>query len=747
MGRIKFTPTGPSYYGRGTAQSLQEEGLGEDGTFANAPTYMTIATQPSGFVESAGVFATQPAIQVWIDLSLHYTGDPVTITASLATGTGTLGGQLTATTDTDGLATFVNLALTGSGDHTILFSATGLTGATSNTVSIGGDVTIVLAESFDSAISEGTRGWYDVVDPDIGSYTAYAGAACTRHYFTTSAGGANRIGRHAITNSDEVYISFWIRHSANYVGASPLTYHPHLMNLLSDADHALAGGYTGGADAYLNFYIEEHYASGVKLRLIVQDSRRIDNTAIGYDPGGEDVSVGGANGNRDGTGVVDYYEDGAATTGWVNAKYWDSDVILDDTEKQNWHKYEIYIRLNSVVGGVAQYDGQIWARLDGAYVLNLPSLYLRSGDSPVTGFQQFTYLPFTEYSSVNQYIYVDELEISAGAPSQLPSVETALSITRQPSSSVQSGSVLGTQPIVQVMDQYGQAYAKSGVTVTASIASGGGTLSGTLTAVTNAFGAATFTNLTITGTAGGRTLAFAATGLTGATSSTITVTASGGYATPNIVNNASFETGWDGFTTSTGGTPTGMTRSAAWAKDGSYCIRRAWNNNGGDQSASVFYDAGTITHVWARCWYRVTTAWPNGGGFKFFRFQNVGFGDLIGVQYLNEHLTMIVQLGGQISACYFSGVSGETVGVDHSLEFEIDNSTRQIRAWVDGTAVNWSEYSDTAGLTSISGTTITYSSSFVPKWLDICRVINPTTNSGAMNVDRVAISTAGRIGP
>src|SRR5205807_654365 len=57
------------------------------------------------------------------------------------------------------------------------------------------------------------------------------------------------------------------------------------------------------------------------------------------------------------------------------------------------------------------------------------------------------------------------------------------------------------------------------------MASGGGTLGGTLTATTNGSGVASFTNLAISGAAGDRTLSFSATGLTAATSGTITITA------------------------------------------------------------------------------------------------------------------------------------------------------------------------------------------------------------------------------
>src|SRR2546428_9708690 len=102
---------------------------------------------------------------------------------------------------------------------------------------------------------------------------------------------------------------------------------------------------------------------------------------------------------------------------------------------------------------------------------------------------------------------------------------TQLTITTQPSASAQSGVPFAQQPVIQVRDASGNPVSQTGVTVTAAIATGGGTLGGTLTAATNGSGVASFTNLAITGTAGGRTLSFSATGLTGATSTTITITA------------------------------------------------------------------------------------------------------------------------------------------------------------------------------------------------------------------------------
>jgi hypothetical protein len=100
-----------------------------------------------------------------------------------------------------------------------------------------------------------------------------------------------------------------------------------------------------------------------------------------------------------------------------------------------------------------------------------------------------------------------------------------LTVATEPSTSVRNDQPLARQSEIQLVDSSSNPVAISGVTVTAAIASGGGTLLGTLTATTNGSGLATFTDLRIQGLLGVRTLGFSASGLTGATSGTITVSA------------------------------------------------------------------------------------------------------------------------------------------------------------------------------------------------------------------------------
>ena len=98
-----------------------------------------------------------------------------------------------------------------------------------------------------------------------------------------------------------------------------------------------------------------------------------------------------------------------------------------------------------------------------------------------------------------------------------------LAMKTQPSSGAQSGVAFAVQPVVQLKDASGSDNPQSGVAVTASLASGTGTLGGTLTRSTDGTGAATFTDLQITGAVGSYTLRFSTAGTTPVVSSTITI--------------------------------------------------------------------------------------------------------------------------------------------------------------------------------------------------------------------------------
>ena len=99
--------------------------------------------------------------------------------------------------------------------------------------------------------------------------------------------------------------------------------------------------------------------------------------------------------------------------------------------------------------------------------------------------------------------------VTAGTASQL-------GVKVQPSGAA-SQTALTTQPVIEIRDAAGNLVSTSSVLVTAALASGGGTLSGTLTALAPN-GVAAFSSLAIGGLVGDRTLTFSAPGLASVTS-------------------------------------------------------------------------------------------------------------------------------------------------------------------------------------------------------------------------------------
>jgi alpha-tubulin suppressor-like RCC1 family protein len=101
-----------------------------------------------------------------------------------------------------------------------------------------------------------------------------------------------------------------------------------------------------------------------------------------------------------------------------------------------------------------------------------------------------------------------------------PSTPTSLAVVIQPSAEAESGVPFARQPVVELRDAQGRAVATRGLQVTAALATGTGTLGGTLGVRTDASGQAHFTDLAVTGTTGARALRFTASGLGAATSAT-----------------------------------------------------------------------------------------------------------------------------------------------------------------------------------------------------------------------------------
>ena len=114
-----------------------------------------------------------------------------------------------------------------------------------------------------------------------------------------------------------------------------------------------------------------------------------------------------------------------------------------------------------------------------------------------------------------------QIRFTASAEAVLPSLR--LGIRTEPSGSATIGVEFERQPEVQIKDEKGKDLSSKGVSVTAAVASGSGSLGGATTRLTDSRGRARFTGLTIQGATGSHVLIFAANGYTSVTSAPVEV--------------------------------------------------------------------------------------------------------------------------------------------------------------------------------------------------------------------------------
>jgi len=273
---------------------------------------------------------------------------------------------------------------------------------------------MLLQENFDDA-QFASRGWYDAPAGTISTVEHIPGSTGSFECkFVKGAigcsGGAPK--RHALTPTDQVYVSFWIKHSSTWVG-SGTTFHPHLLYFLTNLD----GSTVGPAYTHMTAYVEEN--QGYPL-LAFQDGVNIDETRVGVDltNSTENRATGGCNGTQPGIGQfhVDCYLSG--TVHW-NGVQWRSATpsFFDPNQMTNWHFVEAYFQLNTTSNGMGQPDGIVRYWYDGQLVIDHSNVLFRTGKNPTMQFNQFLLSPYIGNGSpADQTIWFDSLTIATSRP-------------------------------------------------------------------------------------------------------------------------------------------------------------------------------------------------------------------------------------------------------------------------------------------------------------------------------------------
>jgi hypothetical protein len=525
---------------------------------AGPATQLVISTQPSATVNSGAALAQQPVVQLR-DAGDNVVGQSGVVVAVEASGA-TIGGTTTATTSASGSASFSGLTLTSAGGSaTLTFSATGLTAATSSPVLVvvGGSKPPTSIAITRQASANATSGVAFDRQPVIQLRDASNAAVAQANVSVTASiatGGGTLSGTKTVTTDADGVATFTNLSISGTAGARTLSFTVNGLPAVTSSEIAVAAGAaskltittqpsasaqntvvfpqqpvvqlrdgSGNAVAQANVTVTASIASGTTGSLSNATAKTDANGVATF----SGLSLTGQTGARtftfSATGVTSVTSSSVNITAGPAAKLamstQPSSTAMSGTAFATQPKVQLRDVSNNTVSqsGVAVTVGinSGTGTLGGTRTVTTNS----------SGIASFSGLSITG-SGTHVLVFTSPnlTQMTSSAVSVTGSA-TQLSITTQPSGTATSGSPLSRQPVVQLRDGSGATVATSGVTVTAAIATGGGTLSGTLTATTDASGSASFSGLSISGSAGDRTLVFSATGLTSATSSTISLAA------------------------------------------------------------------------------------------------------------------------------------------------------------------------------------------------------------------------------
>jgi len=280
-----------------------------------------------------------------------------------------------------------------------------------------GDGTLLFQENFDDS-NIGSRGWYDNTHVELSTTEHISGSTASAQYHWLNGATVPTSGnaqRHKFTPTNSVYVSYWVKYSANYVGSGQ-TYHPHEFYILSTLD----GQYDGPSNNYLDIYIEQNYQNGGRPVIAMQDNRAI-NYNYGSLPNNlvavtEDRSTAGCN------GIVEtniHQECFNAGSYWYNLKSLTGPVTFQPSAgtgyKNNWNYVEAYVQLNTVTNGKGNPDGVMQYWFNGQLIIDRHDILFRTGAHATMQLNQFLIAPYIgDGSPVDQYMWVDNLRLATG---------------------------------------------------------------------------------------------------------------------------------------------------------------------------------------------------------------------------------------------------------------------------------------------------------------------------------------------
>lgn len=340
---------------------------------------------------------------------------------------------------TGGSITSTGLFAAGSAAGTFRVIAVHLGGSMADTSTVtirSSSSTTLLQEGFEDQ-SFASRGWFDMTGALATTTTEHSTGshALEWHWTKGAVKPANSAGRHDITPTNSVYLSYWVKQSTNWTG-SGVNYDPHMFYLLTNID-APAGATPGLSRTHLTVYNELNYvvgAGGSRAHAAMQDALNINSSYLnqdvspGHSPTMENRSVSGYNGVPENSPQMYAFLDDYSSGGLLfNGKWWASNypapgtLVMTDATKNSWHHIEAYHQLNTVSGGIGQRDGVLQFWYDGKLLVDRHDIYYRTGQYPAMKFSQLVMAPYMSPNSgtgspVDQSMWIDDLVIATAKP-------------------------------------------------------------------------------------------------------------------------------------------------------------------------------------------------------------------------------------------------------------------------------------------------------------------------------------------
>ena len=513
---------------------------------------LSITTQPSGTAQAGQAFVQQPVVRVLDQYGNNVLQAGLAVSAAIATGNPALLGAATINTEANGTATFTNLAIGGTtGPRTLGFSVSGLTSATSSTITVSegapGTLTVVTEPSqtrANEAITPApsarlTDAYGNVLASQTvqvalapGSEGSFVAGSTTS--VVTDAAGLATFSNLKIDKAFSPYqlefrigaVTVLSRQFAVIGGA------PTRLGMVQQPPTGTAGAALTPAPAIKVFDRFDNGVADIRVVVTLNGGSFAAGTVAELRTGDDgvasfaDLKINTAKAGY--TLTFNTFVSGnpsvTSTAFEVKPDYVNSVVMSVSTQPRT-------TTAGSTVSGPPtvtakdQFNNNITGK-DISVTLNTGSFTVgstttaKTNDSGVAAFSNL--VANTAGSYTLTFRLVDHTaQATSNSFTVNPAAAAKLVMVTQPSATASAGVAFATQPSVQLQDSFGNNASTLGRTVTASVATGAGTLVGTLTATTNASGVATFATLQLDGATGSRTLRFSSAGLTAAESQTV----------------------------------------------------------------------------------------------------------------------------------------------------------------------------------------------------------------------------------